>query len=224
MNEPQQDPKPANGRDDQAKSDERRFLVRLLDDLSATNPEVCESLMRTNPELAEQHADASRLRVRIHSALRGQRVPLTAAQEQMAERTQASLDERRAKKACESAMPGILTSVTQQLPPEKAVELYRKIAPVFVYQMLGRLNASASLNVVHNVVEHLCSEDVQRRLQASEHVRDAILEELRVVLGRSELGLELSRSEIGQVLEEAGATQDLIAMENCIRLSASKAG
>jgi hypothetical protein len=152
---------------------------------------------------------------------------LSAQQQLWVDRTRAALAKRREAATgqdADSEPAGILTSMTRQLSPERAIELYRKITPVFVYQVLDRLYQSASLRVVHEIVEHLCSDEVQARLRACEHVRDGILDEFCTVLGQSEIRQQLSREDLQHLLEECGAANDLLAMENCIRLASAKAG
>jgi hypothetical protein len=116
--------------------------------------------------------------------------------------------------------PGILTSLTRRLPPDRAVELYRRITPIFVYQVMERLSQSANVRVIQILVDHLCSDEAQRRLRNSKHVRDAILDEIRGVLGRNEIHPDISRDELHNMLAGSGAMYDLIAMENCIQLAA----
>jgi len=64
----------------------------------------------------------------------------------------------------------------------------------------------------------------QAHLRACAHVRDGILDECCAALGRSELRHKPSRDDLQRILVECGAMHDLIAMENCITLVASKAG
>jgi len=65
---------------------------------------------------------------------------------------------------------------------------------------------------------------VQARLRACRHVRDGILREFRIALRDNDLGKDLSREAIERVLEESGAMSEIVAMENCIRLAAARAG
>lgn len=205
---------------------EKNFAARLLAKLAREDSEACDALLKANPSLLDSVEREDDLRERVRAALTGQGdIPLSPQQERVANETRSALARLRDAAAGPDTEPdGILTSMTRQLAPEKAVALYRKITPVFVYQLLGTLERSASLMVVHQIVDHLCSEDVQARLRASEHVRDAILDEFRVVLGQSELGQELSRDSVERLLNDCGAMNDLIAMENCIKLAASRTG
>jgi hypothetical protein len=211
--------------------DERRFLSDLLDNLMRADHAAHDILLEANPDWVEHYGEADRLRGRIRAALTGQAgTSLSAEQVRLIERTKAAWAEHRAAadrtapQAAPEETEGILTSLTRHLPPEKAVALYHKIAPAFVYQLLKRLNESASLRVAHQLVDHLCSEGVQQRLRVCAHVRNGILDECRAVLGQSEIRQEISREELQHLLVECGAMHDLIAMENCITLMASKAG
>ena len=208
-------------------TEQQHFLRDLMDRLADQEPEALEELIAADPERVDQYAQADDLRDRLRAALteRAQEGG-NPADQQIVRSIQAALAAQRQRATGDRTAepPGILTSVTRQLPPEKAIELYRKITPVFVYQVLSRLDESTSLRVVHEIVDHLCSEPVQQRLQSCEHVRDGILEELRLVLGRSDIDRQITRETLHDVLEESGATNDLMAMENCIRLARSKAG
>lgn len=210
---------------------ERRFLCGLLDKLAEDDRSAYDALLAADPEWVEHYGASEHLRQRIRAALTGQSgVRLSSRQERLIERTKAQWATYRAGGyrtaiggvADEST--GILTSVTRKIAPERALELYREIAPGFVYQVLERLNQSASLGVVRELVDHLCSEEVQARLRACRHVRDGILDELRTVLGRSEIHQEISLANLQSLLEKSGAMNNLIALENCIKLAATRAG
>ncbi|UCG31582.1 MAG: hypothetical protein JSU68_07930 [Phycisphaerales bacterium] len=212
-------------------ADEQRFLTELLDNLADPDPTATEQVIGADPDAVEYYGEADRLRSRIRAALTGEaEQPLAPHQEQVVKDIEAALAAQRTD-AVRAAPgdpleepPGILTSVTRHLPPEKAIELYRKITPVFVYQVLSKLDESASLRDVHRIVDHLCSEPVQQRLQTCEHARDGILEEFREVLGRSDVHKKITREMLQRVLAESGAMNDLMAMENCIKLARTKAG
>jgi hypothetical protein len=214
----------------QSAEEERRFLAELLDRLADECPSGRDALLDADPAIVEQIHASSDVRGDLAAALSGKIVPLTPEQTRLAESTEREIARRGMAVASGTATPssdersGILTSLTRHLSPEKAMLLYRKIAPVFVYQILNKLDESASLREVHRFVDHLCSEPVLARLANCEHVRDGILEELRDVLGTCQVELRLSRRDLQGILEECGAVQDLVAMENCIRLAASKAG
>ncbi len=211
--------------------DERRFLSDLLDELAEQDGGAHDALLEAHPHWVEHYGASDNLRERIRAALTGRvGTPLSREQKRVIERTRASWEEYRAHAGPElpggtpDETTGVLTSMTRQLSPEKALELYRKIAPLFVYEILNRLNESTSLRVVNQLVEHLCSADVQQHLSACAHVGSGILEEFRTVLGRSEIRQEVSPEELQRLLEESGALNDLIAMENCIKLGAAKVG
>jgi len=194
-------------------ADERRFLSGLLAELGHSEPEVREALLAANPDLAgvEQRAadhDWRRLLARVRAVLIGG--PGAA--------------DLRAPAAGSAEPVGILTSMTRKLEPAQAMELYRRTAPVFAFQMLERLGRGASLDVVRRLVDHLCNAEVQARLRACRHVRDGILREFRIALRDNDLGKDLSREAIERVLEESGAMSEIVAMENCIRLAAARAG
>jgi hypothetical protein len=201
---------------------ERDYLCRLLDDLAAQDPAAHEALLAADPGIIECAAGAEVRWERLRAALTGQAgVQLSAEQARVIADTAQAWAQRR---PVVEEQTGVLTSLTRHLPPHKAVQLYRKIAPVFVYQVLGRVNESASIRVVNQIVDHLCSDEVQQRLRTRAHVRQGILDEFRAVLGRSDLHQELSLADLERVLEECGAMNDLLAMENCIRLTAARAG
>jgi hypothetical protein len=212
-------------------ADEQRFLTELLDNLVDLDPAAPERLIDADPEMVEHYGQPDRLRSRIRAALAGEAIrPLTPHEEHLVRDIEAALAARRAEAdraargEAPEEPPGILTSVTRHLPPEKAIELYRKITPVFVYQVLSKLDESTSLRDVHRIVDHLCSEPVQHRLQTCEHARDGILEEFCVVLGLSDVPKKITREILQRVLDESGAMNDLMAMENCIKLARTKAG
>jgi hypothetical protein len=222
------DPTPAS---DPVAPPERRFLNRLLDHLADAAPDVHAAFAEANADLIQQEDGLDAVRDRARAALTGASGPaLSPAQLAVTDAVRAELKKRRealtvaTTDATNEELPGILTSMTRHLSPEKALELYRKIAPVVVYQILDRVNQSTSLRVVHRIVDHLCSSAVQEKLRSVEHVRDAMIDELRSVLGADESAVRLTRAELLAVLEESGAMNDLIAMANCLKLSASKAG
>ena len=211
--------------------EERLFLTGLLTDLAEEDRPACDALLRANPELIDECHTPAELAAKIRATLTGTGgTPLSQEQQQLIERTKDALAEIRSRRhlvtplAAAEEDAGVLTSLTRQLSPAKAAELYRKIMPAFVYQVLDRLNRSASLHVVHQIVGHLCSDEVQAQLRTCEHVRDAILDEFRDVLGQSEIHQQVSRADLQKLLVECGVMNDLIALENCIKLVASKAG
>lgn len=224
-------PAPSKTGTESLSDDERRFLSDLLDELMEQDGAAHDTLLEANPHWVEHYGVSDNLRERIRAALTGRAgTPLSQEQQRLIERTQALWEEYRTHAGQDlpggtaEESTGVLTSMTRHLSPEKALELYRKIAPLFVYEILNRLNESASLRVVNQLVEHLCSAEVQQRLRGCAHVRSGILEEFRTVLGRSEIRQEVSPEELQRLLEESGALNDLIAMENCIKLTAAKVG
>jgi hypothetical protein len=230
MNPHESEPRPA-GTGFPTTDDERQFLSNLLDTLAREDRVAHDLLLEANPDLADTYGEADRLRERIRAALTdptaaGRSVERTAS----VERARAAGVRAGPPADVAAASPsaddpdGILTSLTRHLPPEKAIALYHKIAPAFVYQLLNHLDEGASLRVAHQLVDHLCSAEVQARLRACTHVRDGILDECCAALGRSELRHRPSRDDLQRILVECGAMHDLIAMENCITLVASKAG
>jgi hypothetical protein len=216
--------------DDALSPEEREFLSKLLERLAEEDRAAHDALVEANPELVELCGMPRPLRERIRAALTARAGGAPAReQERLLEHARVRSAAYRAgaaqaaSRGASDTSPGILTSMTRKLPPERAIELYRKITPIVVHQLLGRFNPSAKLGVVQRAVDHLCSEEVHRRLCACEHVRDGILQELANVLDRRELLQEVSREDLRAVLEQCGAMDDLIAMENCIKLAASKA-
>ncbi len=210
-------------------AEERTFVSSFLKTLASEDMDTMVEILTANPGWVEAIQEDDGVLERVGDALSG-KLGLTPAQQQIAADVQRSLLERAHAAPSTTAgqrvdqQTGILTTVTRQLPPEKAVELYRKIAPVFVYQLLNRIDESTSLRVVHSLVDHLCHPDVQTRLREHEHVRDAIMDEFCAILGQSELHRKISRSQIDTILEECGAMDELITMENCIKLIANRAG
>jgi hypothetical protein len=212
-------------------NDEQRFLARLLDALHEQDPAAFDVLLTADPELVDYCSAAGGVGDRIREALTyGRATDTESFSPRTADSTGATPADQRAGStavgdgARVKEPEGILTSVTRHLPPARAIELYRKITPVFVFQVLNRLDESASLRVVHELVAHLCSEDVQQRLRESEHVREGILTELREVLGRTSIGRDVSLAELQQLLVDSGAVTDLIAMENCVLLARTQVG
>ena len=216
--------------EDPLSPDQKKFLSTLLDELAEDDSPAHDALLKANPVLVEHCGQSDIIRERIRAVLVGQEATtLWREQERLIEQANASAAQRRARTAPASSLgrvqepAGILTSMTRKLPPDRAIELYRKIAPTVVHQLLNELYPSANLAVVQRFVDHLCSADVQVRLRACDHVRDGILHELCMVLGQPDIRQEVDREDLQRVLEECGAMDGLIAMENCIRVAASKA-
>ena len=211
-------------------AEELNFLAKLLDKLATEDRAAYDALRDANPDLVEHYGESDHIRQRTRAALLGHAgTTLSPEQQQLVERIKATMAKYRASASQAAPLrvsdepPGILTSVTRRLSPERAIELYRKIAPMIVHQMLNRLKPSVNLSVVQRLVDHLCTRDVLVRLSACEHVRDGILDELCTALGRHEIRRELSRADLQRVLEESGAVDDLIAMENCIKIAVTRA-
>ncbi len=118
---------------------------------------------------------------------------------------------------------GILTTLTHRLEPDKALELYRKIAPGLVCGILDQLDASANVSWVRRGVDHLCDPAVQARLSVKSQVRDAILDELTRILGQADIRRQVDRDQVLAILKSSGNLGDLVAMENCLHL-AQRAG
>lgn len=220
-------PKPE---EDSLLTDQQRFLSNLLDELAKEDCVAHDALLKANPNLAEHYGESDNIRERMRAVLAGRAgTALSREEEPLIKRTKACLAEYRARAGQVASFDvpdeplGILTSMTRKLPPERAIELYRKITPIVVHQVLNRFDSSANLGVVQRVVDHLCSEEVHLRLRACEHVRDGILDELCTFLGRQEIRQEVSRADLQAVFEQCGVMDELIAMENCIKLAASKA-
>ncbi len=215
---------------DSNSAQENKFLSDLLGNLAEQSPDAREALLKSDPGFSELVGGGEDVRQRMRAALTGGAdVTMTPQHEQLREEYRTSLAQHRREAAFDPAHrggaepPGVLTSLMRELPPAKAMELFRKIAPAFIYQILDRLNRDASISVIHQLADHLCDEGVLGHLRTCEHVRDGILEEFRNVLGQSEVCESISRADLDRLLHESGAIHDLIAMENCIKLSA-KAG
>ena len=112
--------------------------------------------------------------------------------------------------------PGILTRLTKQLTDKEALELYRGISPRLVLNILGHLDQSMNVARVRQVADHLCRPDVQKRLRASEQVRDQIIDELCLVLNDSGIKQVLNRGVLLEIIEDSGVMNDLIALEACL--------
>lgn len=182
-------------------------LDGVFDGLESADPAAMSALLRENSALADRYGADERLMRRVRLALKSSDPP-----------------DRAAAIASSVRQRGVLTDVTSQLPPEKAVELYRKIAPMLAFGVLRRLDRNARLDTVQAIADHLCDEAVQRRLRASEHARDGIVEELCECLRDAGVKEVLDKDALLAVMEDCGATGDLMAMANCIRLSQVRAG
>lgn len=118
----------------------------------------------------------------------------------------------------------MLTDVTRSLPPERAMELYRSIAPQVIYEMLRAAGNMPRLEMVLSLAERMCSPEVQERLRASAHVRDGLIDELSAAIAGADLREQLDREAVKRILEECGAMRKIVAMANCIKLARSRAG
>lgn len=210
---------------------ECRFIADLMDDLARQDGRAHAALIRNNPDLVELYGRAGGLRQRVSAALTTTGDGVPAASRELIDRVRAALAECGASSDAAAEAQGtgpleigMLTSLTHRLPPEQAMELFRRITPVLVYQILERLNDSAHIPIVRRFVDHFCSAEVQARLRNCEHVREGILEEFCRVLGSSEIRRTISAGELEQLLLEGGAMHELLVMENCIKLVSSRAG
>lgn len=210
--------------------EERAALRSVLEKVAAEDPDSLKAFLRGNPLFAEEYRRGEDCLRLLHRAL--------------AEKTKAGNDPewagllvglaRRCPAGSASAVDirspsvredaGILTDIARQLPPDQIMQLYRKIAPLVVFEILKLLTHSTSLEKVNEIADHLCNEETQERLRKSEHVRDGLLDELRFLLGDAVVDRVLTRERLLEVLHDCGAMNDLIAMENCIKLSRAKAG
>lgn len=203
--------------------EDRRFLAGMLRKLARDDPQRCAEILEAHPDWAVEAAASPELLKRIRAALTGSGVDQPGdVQATGRERLPGVPGRKPARSGID--VEGVFTSVARHLSPERAVDLFRKIVPVFAYQILTQLNESASVGVVNMLVDHLCSEEVQRDLRNCDHVRSRILEEVCAVLGRAELSAGLTLDDLQGMLEESGAVHDLLAMENCIKLAKSRAG
>lgn len=226
-------PEPHNGPGD-GESNGREgegFLSALCDELARSDPSAHAALLEACPELLDETLRSQSLGATIRNVLRLALVapsnPSVPGARAAVRATAAAWSTRRDPQAepvsSGTEPPGVLTSLTRQLTPERAMDLYRKIAPMLVYQLLHALDARANLSVMHTVVHRLCGDAVQRRLRAAEHVRDVLLEELADSLSASgalDGSRGIGRADVEEALRASGATARLAAMENCIRLAA----
>jgi len=226
------DPRDASA-DQPAGDTERRFLSMLLDSLAAEDPAELEELLRDNPSLTSCLGGDELLMERVREVLLAEAPAGDAEFGRIVADTRAALAARRDADVLAPAVPlpalhteqnGILTSVSRKLEPAEALKLYRKIAPLLVFEILKVLDKSASLEVVHRLADHLCSEPIQERLRNSEHAREQIVSELCQLLCDSGIKKALNREALLDILEGCGAMESLNAMDNCIRLSQTKAG
>ncbi len=208
-------------------TEEHRFLERLLELLSREAPAGYRDLIRANPQLRRM-ASVDEVLARVRAALSGQsELPLTAPQRAAAEalrRAAARLCGEPEENASDRGELGVLTSLTRQLSPEKALVLYRKIAPILVYNLLQQLIGSAPLDLVGQVTDRLCGPQAQDRLRCAPHVRDAIVNEVSDAVGCSRIQRRLSRQDVLVLLAASGMMNELLIMENCIKLIHAKAG
>lgn len=197
--------------------DERAAVKKLFGWLASEDPAAVRAVLRDNPELAEAVMDSSDLQQLV--------------QHVAAELPPAELDgpsgrppalvafEAEAAVPPDAAPPGIFTELTRALSPERAAQLYRKVVPLVVYELLRALDQNANVATVQQVVDHLSSRAVQERLRAAAHVRDGILDELAFVLRDAGVRAALSREDVQRIIEECGVLGELMTLVRCIRLS-----
>ena len=111
---------------------------------------------------------------------------------------------------------GVLTQLTAKLSPAEAISLFERIAPRLALEVLNYLDQSVTLDIVQQVVRHLCNADVQLRLRGYAHVRDGIIEELCAVLQNASLRERLDRAVLLKIIEETDMLSVLTTMERCL--------
>ena len=207
-------------------------LRAILAALEGEDQAAYETLSRENPQLFTVLPDGgfgAEAIAQIRQALRQEDCATPdVGFSKLAAKTIARLTQMR-EEAAQRGMPaetdrGVLTDVTRTLTPEMAAALYRKIAPLIVFEILRKLDRSARLDTVHAVTDHLCAGDVLQRLQQCPHASDAIVDELCVCLGDVGLKKELDRASMLEVMEACGVLGDLEAMANCLLLGKTRAG
>jgi hypothetical protein len=179
---------------------------KMMDQVAAADPNAARELLRENPALAA---------VALSDAALMQGMAQAFATDE------AAADARLTQ---ESEAPGLFTELTRTLTPNHAEALYRKIAPLMVYELLRTLDRSADVGTVQRMVDHLCSSDVQGRLRACEHVRDGILDEIATVLRDAGVRDALDRDAVTQIMADCGVLGELATLENCVRLMRAQAG
>jgi len=207
---PEHDPAPAN---------DAAVVQRLFASLAADDPEVVRAVLRDNPALAETVLGSEALRRTLQAVADDvwPAGPVLPAESGADDRHPAATDVSLVREG-DDEPTGLLTELTRELSPQRAEELYRKVAPLLVYELLRKLDENAQVGTVQRVVDHLCSPGVQEHLRACTHVRDGILEELAEVLCRTGVCAELDRAGVQRVMERCGVMGELLTLVRCIRL------
>lgn len=183
-------------------------LRALLDAVAAEDGKLARELLRENPALADAALHDDDLAALLRAAIiedGAVAVPSPAI-------------------ANTTDDPGLFTELTRELAPERAEALFRKIVPLVVYELLRTLDKSSNVATVQQIVDHLCSPPVQKRLRACEHVRDGILDELSTVLQDAGVRDALDRDAVHAIMVDCGVTSELMTLVNCIRLLQAQAG
>ena len=111
---------------------------------------------------------------------------------------------------------GSLTSLSKRLTREEAQELYRAILPPFVREVFKVAGGREDESAVRRIVEHMCRKDVQARLRESEHVSDAIADELTLVLNDFRLKPKITKESLQRLIQHARLHSSLLALEGCL--------
>lgn len=190
--------------------DDRASVQRLFATLAGEDPDTVRAVLRDNPALAEAVLGSAELQRLLRAVAAEPASPLAGS-------PAPQVDPPRFPAYAEPQ--GIFTELTRELSPERAEQLFRKIAPLVVYELLRALDQNTNIGTVQQVVDHLCSPAVQDRLRACAHVRDGILDELAAVLRDAGLRTAIDRAGIQALMEDCGAAGELKTLVNCIRFT-----
>jgi len=202
-------------------TDERAVVRTIFEAVAGEDPETVRAVLRENAALAEAVLGRDELVALMRTLFDEDgdatiRAWFTEALPREAAASAAMPSGNIPEHADEA--PGLFTELTRELSPERAEQLYRKVVPLLVYELLRTLDRSANVALVQQIVEHLCSREVQDRLRGCVHVRDGILDELCVVLRDRGVRGVLNRDDVLRVMEACGITGELMTLVNCIRL------
>jgi len=195
---------------DTGDADALRFL---MDAIAAEDSGLVRELLRENASLAEAVMSDAQVAAAVREVL-SEMESITKVP------TPADAD---------ADAPGLFTELTRELSPQRAEALYRKVVPLLVYEMLRALDQSANIATVQQIVDHLCSREMQTKLRGCSHVRDGILDEITTVLAsaginRSADRRALNRDDVLAIMNDCGVTGELMTLVNCVRLLQANAG
>jgi hypothetical protein len=208
-------------RQDRSQADDVRAVVRaIFEAVAGEDAETVRAVLRENAALADAVLGREELRAMMRALVgEASHADIEELLQPVAERVGAGPHEVEAQDTAGEEPPGMFTELTRELSPERAEQLYRKIVPLLVYEILRAVDRSAHVSTVQQIADHLCSREVQERLRACAHVRDGILDELCVELRDHGLRTAMSRRAMLKIMEACGVTGELTALVNCIRLT-----